>query len=163
MKQYILIENFKDAKVAEFKISSSEDEYIRFKKFDLQSIIPRKLYEKLVKNSLYESLITGFNTNDSSCGIHRLVMCLYDNCIKNKVHHINKKCGINNICNLINGEKPWHDKVHREMTVEQGKIESFKKQNALKKKIFKSKRFTVANNEILVRKILELRGINNEN
>lgn len=160
MKLYILIENFNGASVHEIEIlpNPQNDGYIRFGKYNLQDLVPSKLYNDLVKNGLFEGKTTGTNGYNSPCGVHRLVMCLYDNCMNNKVHHIDKNRSNNNICNIINGSTIWHKGLHGTMSNKEAKAEAINKQNKLKSKLFRKKRTTLSNNKKLIQEIFRLRA-----
>ena len=160
MKLYIVIENTKESFANELEIlpNPQNDGYVRSEKYNLQELIPSKLYIKLVKNGLFELETTGFNGNNSPYGIHRLIMCLYNNCINNRVHHIDLNRSNNIICNLINGSKTWHDTIHNKMNKKEGLKESKRMQDELKRKLFKKDRNTLSNNLELIQEIFRLRA-----
>lgn len=157
MKNYIFIGNQQSTEIIELEQIPNDDGYITFGKYNVRDKLVPKPYSQMKRMGLFESLETAENNRNSPCGVHRLVMCLYSNCIGHKVHHIDKDRQANNICNLINMIKKKHDAVHR-LSDKDGQEESFIVQNKLKKKLFRKPKSTLAQNEELIREIFRLRA-----
>lgn len=136
---YILIENYKNVKKP-IKIHSYINPYgYRItSKDELIGKIPACIYSKLIENGLFEHKERAYGNKKArgTFGVHRLVLSLYDECLRHKVHHINLKRAFNPICNLVKLIKPMHDnthKIYKKASFIDGVIASLKEQNKLKK------------------------------
>jgi len=153
--RYIIVENIDKPFVKELKTTLNNDGYVVFKRKDLADIIPRGLYKNLINRGLTMTKERGMCINDKQCCWHRLVACLYYNCLGKEVHHINKDILSNEIMNLIplpNDKHKIIDKDDRNgynfsIAIQQQKI---KKLN--------SKRNTLANNDAIIKQVLLLKA-----
>ncbi len=154
LKVYIIVENINRPVIPlDLQISKNSNGYIITKQNILKTL-PKRLYQKLVKNGVFEKLETEQNKNNSTFSIHRLVLSLYTGCLNQKVHHINFCRNFNAIPNLINMIKPKHDKTHK-LRRKDAILWGLKDQDKLKVKLFKPKKHTLAEN--LISEILKLR------
>ena len=162
MKQrFILIENIKEPIILELNKQPHREGYITINKADLANNIPYKLLKILAKRGLASSEEIGLRTNKRFCW-HRLVACLYYNCIGKFVHHIHKDSrNINDITNLIVLNEIEHKSIDNDRInyLERG----LEIQKNLKDNFFKPNKQTLANNDHIILKILILKkkGLNN--
>lgn len=150
-KYYIVVCNLKNSICFELPVNVQENNYARFYKNSLKHNIPLKLYEKLIKKGLFLNLSVGNNSNNSECTIHRLVACLYYNCLGKEIHHISKNKTENHICNLIPVSKKLHIQLDN-IDMESNLYNSELVQIELLKKL--KSRMTLAKNDELIYEIL---------
>lgn len=150
--RFILVENIEEPIIKELKALPHPDGYITMSKAELAKIVGDKLYNKLVCRGIATTKEIGYRKNNRFSW-HRLVACIYYNCLDKEVHHINKVRIDNNIKNLIPLEKQEHAQIEN-LDEENARNLALDILCSLKAKL-KRKRQTVANNVDLIHEILE--------
>lgn len=154
---YILVENFKKVKAPiDLKTSKNGWGYIISKQHRLKRL-HKDVYNHIVSNGVFELLATEENDSNSTCSIQRLVYSFYDNCLNNKIHHINRKRDFSPICNLVSMEKYFHKHIHKKIYAKSftaGVIKSLKEQNKLKVKLRLQSKKTLAQHPEVIKDIL---------
>ena len=154
-KRFLLIENIKVPIILELQKQPHKEGYITINKADLANNIPLKLRKILAQRGLASNEEIGMKTNKRFCW-HRLVACLYYNCIGRFVHHIYKNSlDTNDITNLIVVDEKQHKSIDNDKKncIRRG----LKIQKILKDELFKQPKQTLANNDNIILKILELK------
>lgn len=151
---FIIIENILTPIFIELKQVKNKDGYITIDKNFYSKVIPQKIREKLAKRGLCLTYATGMKNNKSLC-LHRLITCLYFNCINKEVHHINKNKIDNYITNLIPLDAISHKRIDNDLL--NGVNFAINEQEQLKSKLKKT-RTTLANNEQILYEILSLKN-----
>lgn len=156
VKRFLLIENISQPILLELKTMPNADGYITISKKHFSSNLPKKIIKSFANRGYTSTIEIGLKTNKSFCW-HRLVACLYYNCLEKEVHHImleDKTC--NDITNLIPLKKDFHNNLHK---IDLAFATSLAKneQTILRKKSFNEKQ-TVANNNELLLNILKLKN-----
>lgn len=154
---YLLIENIKKPYLAKAKHYSNKDGYYTANKTIFNN---KRLKSKLHNNGLHAKKKNKENDYPTSFLIHRLVSCLYQNIFDYEIHHINKANQQNNVCNLVKLRQKRHRWVES-LPINIGIAISLRMQRRQKRKMFKVKRQTLAQNERLILEILKKEN-NNE-
>lgn len=155
---FILVENFKKVKAPiDLRTSKNGWGYIISKQHLLKRL-PEDVYKHIANNGVFEKLATEKNDSNSTFDIQRLVYSLYDNCLGDRIHHINRKRDFNPICNLVKMEKHFHKRVHKKIynyiSFTAGVIKSLKEQNKLKVNLRLPKRRSLAQHPEVIKEIL---------
>lgn len=153
-KVYIIVENIDMPVFQELKVILNGDKYAVVDKSNFSKILPLKIRKKLAKRGLCSTVDIGLKTNKYFC-LHRLIACLYFNCLNLQVHHINKNISDNHISNLVPLTTDFHKVVDNDLR----NGEAFAK-NTQFQLLNKCKKFnlTVANNENILKEIIELKN-----
>ena len=151
--RFILVENVSKPIISELKLVPNSDGYITMNKSELSKILGEKQYKHLAERGLAMTEETALSLNNRFCW-HRLVACVYYNCLGKEVHHINKAVTDNNINNLVPLKKSEHQIIEN-MDAENGKNSSLWYQEQEKLKIMKQKRKTVASNDNVIEEIIK--------
>lgn len=150
-KYFLIIENIKNPIIKELKTLKNKDGYIVVSKKDFSQKISLKIRKKLAKRGICFTVENGLKCNKYFC-LHRLVACLYFDCIGLEVHHINKNTLCNSILNLVPLTPDFHKLVDNDLK----NGENFAKdvQNHLFSKK-KKRNQTVANSDNVICEILK--------
>ena len=152
VRRYILVENVSKPILSELKLVPNSDGYITMNKSVLAQILGEKLYKCLAQKGLAMTEETALSLNNRFCW-HRLVACIYYNCIGKEIHHINKDVTDNNINNLVPLKKNEHQTIEK-MDSENCKNISlwYQDQEKIKRR---RKRETIASNDNVIKEIIE--------
>lgn len=156
VKRFLLIENISQPILLELKPTPNTDGYITMSKKHLNKNLPKKIIKSFASRGYASTIEIGLKTNKSFCW-HRLVACLYYNCLGKEIHHImpeDKTC--NDITNLVPLKKHFHNNLHK-LDLAFATSLARNEQTILRKKSFKEN-ITVANNDELLWEILKLKN-----
>ena len=156
VKRFILIENIKNPILLELKIVPNSDGYITISKKHFNKNLPIKIVKKLANKGIASTIEIGLKTDKSFCW-HRLVACLYYNCLEKEVHHImSEDITCNDITNLIPVSKSFHTSLHN-MDLSLSISLAREEQSVLRRKYYIEKQ-TIASNAELIFQILKLKN-----
>lgn len=156
LEYYLLLENCKKPDwIKLVKLKENPQLYETFNRSALKKFLPKRAFQLLLNNGLYESYEAKISKYDNLTSIHRLNACLYTNISGLEIHHNNKNKSCNRITNLTPVEKDFHDKLDKlpepEFTEVTGKLH-----NEFKKNLLKPKRNTLPNRDEIVFEVLIL-------
>ena len=160
VKRFLLIENISQPILLELKPTPNTDGYITMSKKHLNKNLPKKIIKSFASRGYASPIEIGLKTNKSFCW-HRLVACLYYNCLGKEIHHIMPEdITCNDITNLIPVNKSFHTSLHN-MDLSLSISLAREVQSVLRRKYYTEKQ-TVASNAELIFQILKLKndGIN---
>ena len=110
MRRFILVENIEKPILSKLIPQPDKKGYITMKKSELKGIVGNRLYNKFANQGIATTKEIGLRTNKRFCW-HRLIACLYYNCIDKQIHHINRHISDNSINNLVPLKESTHKKI----------------------------------------------------
>lgn len=153
---FLIIENINNPIFEKLKVIKNPDNYIVVDKRHFTEIVPIKIRKKLAKRGLCSSFEIGMKANKYFC-LHRLVACLYFNCIGFEVHHINKNPSDNYFLNLVPLKTSHHKLIDADL--QNGELFAKEEQFYLLNKLKKNYK-TVASNKDVLNEFLNLKNKN---
>lgn len=154
---HIIVENIKKTTLINLSRASNDDGYTVFEKYNFQRQMKDydSLYKSLANNGLYKNIVSSYNGKNGPFSVHRLVTCLYLDIKNREVHHITKEIETrNDICALIRVFEDSHDTLDR-LPLEISVPISLRIQNRMKRKIFKTPRNTLTQNNTVIEAFLK--------
>ena len=150
---HLLIENPPQPDILALKVCDVNAKYIKTRR---DYIISKRsdIFQTLVKQGFYFSQEKAYGQYNSTCLIHRLTACLYENITGLEIHHNNKEKTFNAITNLT----PLPKEIHEPLDKKQGEefvLETEQYHNAFRQRVFREKRNTLASRDNIIFDILQ--------